>query len=102
MADLICAVEQINQKPYIHQTTRVLLRDGELLTKTSNLTRYPESKLAEDFRQSDDEFFVDCSVAVFDHVLDYIISGKKEITPTQDADLRAKVMTTIMRLGLMA
>jgi hypothetical protein len=99
--ELLSAVENINPKPHICHTTRVLLRDGEILTKTSNLTKYRISTLAKNFHENNfDEFFVDCSVAVFDYVLDYILNDKKEILPTHDVDMRAKVISTIKRLGL--
>ena len=44
--------------------------------------------------------FIDCTRAVFDHVLDYIISDREELPPASNELLRSKVESQIRRLGL--
>lgn len=79
-------------------TIKLLLRDGELITRLENLTKYEYSILAQMTKQylaadpeMNESLFIDCTRAVFDHVLDYIISDKKELPPASDESLRAKV-----------
>ena len=90
---------QTKQRP-VPGTIKLLLRDGETITKLENLTKYEGSKLAQmtqEYLAADPEMneclFIDCTRAVFDHVLDYIISDREELPPASDELLKSKVLS---------
>ena len=110
MAELTSMFRQMmksERKRLVPGTIKLMLRDGETVTRLENLTKYEYSKLAQmakEYLAADPEMneclFIDCTRAVFDHVLDYIISDREELPPASDELLRAKVESQIKRLGL--